>query len=371
VKSKRMRLFAASLLALVLLAAACGGDEDDGGGSAGGSDDGNFGEVKVVWASSLQAYVPQAQGPWRYGEEFGLNEEDEGDIQGFDSHATAAQILLADRADVIGTGFSNIVQLVEKGQDLRVFCPVQAKTSEHLMGVGVSSLEQITDPDVRVGIDSPGGLINYLMNSVFAAKGLTDESGDVLTVDDLENVKILEDGGLRLAALASGDINVGSLDVFEQAQLAKQATDEVTVLSITAADIDHALGNIFAAKKSWIDENPERAAAFCATVLKANRELASDFELYKEWALHSIEPPPDDETLQTNWDFTREYQVWPYNADELSEENFAADIEVLVNSGLLEESAFDFAFEDVVDVGPANAAVELLGGPVDPSEIEG
>ncbi len=364
---KRQLITAA--LAIALISAACGG-EGDGGGSAGGNGEGNLGEVKVVWSSELQAYVPQAQAPWRYGEEFGLNDADESDIQGFDSHATAAQVLLAGRADVIGTGFSNIVQLRQEDQDVRAFCPVQAKTSEHLMGVGVDSLEDITDPDVRVGIDSPGGLINYLMNSVFASKGLTDESGDVLTVDDLENVKILEDGGLRLAGLASGEINVGSLDVFEQAQLAEQATaGEVTVLSITAADIDHALGNVFAAKKSWIDESPERAAAFCATILKANRELASDFELYKEWALHIIEPAPDDETLQTNWDFTRKYEVWPYNADVLNEESFEADIEVLVNSGLLEESAYDYTFEDLVDVGPANEAVELLGGPVDPSDI--
>ena len=64
----------------------------------------------------------------------------------------------------------------------------------------ITSLDQITDPDIRVAVDSPGGLVNFIMNLVFKEKGLG------ITVNDLENVTILGDGLFkpRLAMVVSG-----------------------------------------------------------------------------------------------------------------------------------------------------------------------
>jgi hypothetical protein len=97
----------------------------------------------------------------------------------------------------------------------------------------VTELSQVKDPSVRVGVDSSGGLINFIMNAVFRSRGLG------ITVDDLKNVKVLEDGSLRLAGLASGQIDVGSLDPFEKAQLERQVGEKnVHVLSVTAGDMN-------------------------------------------------------------------------------------------------------------------------------------
>ena len=49
------------------------------------------------------------------------------------------------------------------------------------------------------------------MNLVFLNRDLG------ITTDDLTNTVSSRDGSLRLAALASGDVDVGSLDLFEQA----------------------------------------------------------------------------------------------------------------------------------------------------------
>jgi len=278
---------------------------------------------------------------------------------------------VAGRIDVLAGSMSNAVQLQQEGQDVKVFCPVTGESTEHLVGVGgITDLADITQPEIVVGIDSPGGLVNYLMNHVFRARGLTNESGEPLTVDDLANVQILEDGGLRLAALASGDINVGSVELVEAAQLADEIGEEnVTILSSAAKDIEQALGVVYSAKTEWIEENPDRAAAFCATVLKANRELAGDFDEYESWANQMIDPDPDPEALRANWEFGRENDVWPYN-NTFSEEAFTNDMEVLAASGMIDPDALEIGYEELVDVATVDAAVELLGGEVDQSEVE-
>jgi hypothetical protein len=372
--AKRVRnscLWVAMIVAF--MAAACGGDDDAEPQAGGGGGKVDYGEVKVIFSGDLEDKVPQA-GAWRFGPEFGFSDQDEGDIRAVDSHATAAQILLSGQADVLEATFIVTAQLVQQGQEVKAFCPEEVDTQEHLVGIGISDLADITDPGIRVGIVSPGGLINYLMNHVFRARGLTNEEGEPLTVDDLENVKILEDGGLRIAALAADEIDVGSLELDDIEELKKQLGEDATIniLSVTAEDIEDAIGSVLMAKTEWIEEDPERAAAFCASVLKSTRTLAADFDTYLEWATEAGGLEVDEEQLRTNWDFIREHGVWPFDADVLNEEAVATDIEVLIDSGLLEESASELSFEDLVDRGPADRAVEMLGGPVeDISELEG
>jgi ABC-type nitrate/sulfonate/bicarbonate transport system substrate-binding protein len=360
-------------LVLILTAAACGGDDDEGGdgGDGGGGGDaaqGEYGEVKIVLSgATVEDKIPQS-GAWRFGPEFGFADQDASDIQAIESHATASQLFLSGRADVMEGTFIVAAQLVQEGQDVRAFCPEEIDTLEHLVGVGIDDIADITDPDIRVGVDSPGGLINYLMNHVFRAKGLTNEDGEPLITDDLENVKILEDGGLRLAALAQDEIDVGSLDLFEQAQLEKQVggtEEDFALLSVTAQDIEDAVGSVFIAKKEWIDEDPDRAAAFCATILKATRTLATDVDEYLEWA-EDVSALEFDEKIQREvWAFSRENGVWPYDGSILNPDTVATDLEVLVDSGLLEEAALDLEFEDIVDTGPSEQATEMVGGPAD------
>lgn len=353
-------------MVVVLVGAACGGDGDGDGTQQGGDGEAEYGEVSIVLSgASVEDKIPQS-GAWRLGPEWGFSDQDAGDIQAIESHATAAQLFLSGQVDVMEATFIVTAQLVQEGQDVRAFCPEERGTLEHIMGVGISDISEITDPDVRVGIDSPGGLINYLMNHLFRNEGLTNDEGEPLTTDDLENVQILEDGGLRLAALAQGEINVGSLDLFEQQELKERAADlDVNVLSVTAQDIDEAIGSVFLARTEWIEEDPDRAAAFCAMILDGIRTLATDEEMYLEWA-EDVTALEFDEAIQREvWAFSRENGVWPYDTSHINPETVAADLEVLVASGLLEESALELTFEDLVDPEPGERATEMVGGPAD------
>jgi hypothetical protein len=362
------RKLLAALTVMVLVGVACSNDDSGGGGDGGGgtpSAGADLGSLKIVWTTEANSYIPQSKGPIELGPEFGLNQSPD-DISEFEAHATAIQVLLSGKADVLAGGFVDFPLLQQQGQDVKVFCPVQGDVSEILVGVnGVTDLEQVKDPDTRVGVDSPGGLINFVMNSVFRAQNLG------VTVDDLENVKILEDGSLRLAGLASGEIDVGSVDPFERDELEKQiGASNVNVLSITAADAD-IFGNAYGATAEWLDSHQAEAAALCASVLKANRELASDFDLFVEWANKYIEPDEDRNVLKVNWDLAREYEIWPYNLGLLTPEVVEENIQVAISSGILEPDAANLSFDQIVDTRPGQAALEMVGGEIDPSEVTG
>jgi ABC-type nitrate/sulfonate/bicarbonate transport system substrate-binding protein len=351
----RMLIFA---VISAVVAAGCGGDDDDdsGGGGAGQS-------VHLVGSSTGHAYIGQFRAADIFGKKFGLGDDNK--VTQFEDESAATQVLVSGRADVQSAGVTQLIQLIEKDQDIKAFCPVQIDSTEHLVGLKdkITSLEQITDPNIRVAVDSPGGLVNFIMNLVFKEKDLG------ITVNDLENVTILGDGSQRLAALAAGEVDVGSVDLFELPDLQKQiGAENVTTLSVTAEDADF-IANVYSAPTQWLDENTDLAGRYCATTLYSNRVLASDYDQYDAAVAKYLEGGVDEEIVKTNWEFARKYEVWPYNADVVSPEGISTIIDVGIKSGLLEESARDLKFEDIVDTRPMDKAMELVGGPVDASDV--
>ena len=350
----------ARVLALVgaisLVAVACGGDEGGGGGG------GQPASFDLVTTSTGNAYVGQFHAADLFGDQFNLPKQN---LTEFEDEGTAMQVLVSDQGDVLAGALTGLLQLIQQGQNLKAFCPVQIDSTEQLAGLtsAITSLDQITDPNIRVAVDSPGGLVNFIMNLVFHEKGMG------ITVSDLENVTVLGDGSQRLAALANGDVDVGSVDLFELPDLEKQVgAENVTVLSVTAEDADF-IANVLIAKSDWLDENTDLATRLCATVLYSNRVLASDYDQYKDAVNTYIEGGVDEEIIKTNWDFARKYSIWPYNGDVMTPEGITTFIDVAIASGLLEESARDLTFEDIVDSRPYEQATELIGGPVSAEDV--
>jgi ABC-type nitrate/sulfonate/bicarbonate transport system substrate-binding protein len=340
---------------VAVIAVGCGG----GGGSSGGS------SVSLVTTvpPSTQAYIGQYRAADLFGPKFGLPSKNK--VTGFEDENTATQVLLSGGADVEGGAVTQVIQLNEHGQDVRAFCPVQKDSTEQLVGRTdkITSLDQITDPDVRVAVDSPGGLVNFIMNLVFREKNLG------ITVKDLQNVTVLGDGSQRLAALAANQVDVGSVDLFELPDLIKQIGPKaVTTLSVTAADSDF-LADVYFAPKKWLDENTELAGRFCAATLYSNRALAASFDQYKAAINKYVKGGADEATLKKNWAFSRKYQVWPYNTDVMSPQSIKTIIDVGVPSGLLDAKARQYTFGDIVDTRPGEIAMDLVGGPVTAAAI--
>ena len=340
---------------LAVLAVGCGGDDDS---SSGGTQ-----PVALVTSSTGQAYVGQYHAAELFGDQFGLSPDNT--VQEFEDETAAAQLVVSGRADVVSSGMTQLIQLIDHGQDMKAFCPIQVDSTEQLAGLKdkITSLDQITDPDIRVAVDSPGGLVNFIMNLLFQEKNMG------ITVNDLENVTVLGDGSQRLAALAAGEVDVGSVDLFELPDLQEQiGAENVAVLSNTAADTDF-VANIYYAKTDWLDQNTDLAGRYCATTLYSNRALAANLDEYKAAVDQYVTGGVDESIIKDNWDFARKYDIWPYNTDPLSPEAVKTIIDVGIPSKLLEPSTADYTYEDIVDTRPMEIAMDMLGGPVSSSQI--
>jgi NitT/TauT family transport system substrate-binding protein len=131
------------------------------------------------------------------------------------------------------------------------------------------------------------------------------------------------------------------------------------------------LSNVLWAKKEWLDENQDVAARYCATVLYSNRQLASDFDQYlaalETYVAGGVE---DEEVARANWDFARQYEIWPYNTSVLSEDVIADQVKVSVDTGIIEAESGSLGFEDLVDTEVLALAQEYLGGEVTAADIE-
>lgn len=306
---------------------------------------------RVALTSPTQpSYVETIYGPIHYGPEFGLNMTAD-DFTIFDSHATATQSALAGQADIVGGSFVSHMLVREAGEDFKVFCSFINLDDFVIAGRnGITEVEQLFDSDVRVAVDSPGGAAEIILNSMLQA------AGTGMTVADIPNQNILESSGLRTSAFVADEVDATVIHLGQFRQAAEEIPDAV-IIATQYGDVPIFIKEAYAAPASWLDENLDTATAFCASVIKASRDLPEDYELFQEAVNEFVGEPPDDETLQEVFDLISEYEFWPTDGG-LDPEAITFMGEMAVTAGVLQEVP-DPA--EVVDRRPIEMALELLG----------
>lgn len=307
---------------------------------------------RVALTSPTQpSYVQTVYGPVHYGEEFGLPMTID-DFQYFDSHATATQTVLAGQADIIGGSLVSHFLIREAGEDFKVFCPFVSQDDFVLSGRnGVETIEQLLDPETRVGVDSPGGAGDIILNAILEANGVD------ATVADLPNAIVLESSGLRTTSWAADQLDATIIHLPQHNQAVEEGgiTDAV-IISALYEDVPVFVKEAYAAPADWLEENLDVATAFCASVLKAARELSADFDLYVEAVNEFVGEPPDEEALEEVWTLISEHDFWSQESG-LSPEGITFMGEMAVRAGVLEEVP---DAEEVLDTRAMEAALEML-----------
>lgn len=352
---RRVRRSAALVLSVSLLAACGGGEEagDSAGGEAEGQKDAGPFTITVANTSPvLPTYVATKYGVLTYGEEFNLDMTAE-DFLTFDSHSVATQSVLSGEADVVAGSFVSTLLLIGQGQDMQAFCPYIAQDDFVIAGAnGVDSVEELFDPETRVAMDSPGGAGSVIFDAMLQALG------EDRTTADMPGQQILESSGLRTSAYAAGEVDATVIHEPQFAESAPQVQDPVIIATLWE-EVPEYLKEVQAAPKSWLDENVEAAASYCAATLKGMRELQDDVDLFIEAAQEYSETDKglDEETLRETHELINEYGFWPAEDGGLGEDKVSFMGEVAVNSGLMEKAP---AYEDVVNREVLDRALELL-----------
>jgi len=332
--------------------AACGSD-DETTSSESDSASATPDTVRLaVTSGATLGDVPGVMGTVENGDQFNLDTSEE-NIKRFDSHATAMQVLLSGGAEVISGSFISDLKLMEQGRDIKVFCGVQNATEENVVGTGdVDSVEELQNPDNTLAIDSPGGAANFFMNFYLYAV----DAG--FYVDDIPTVTILEDGDQRLTAMQNGEADASVLAFNEIALLEEQiGAENVNVISVLAEDIgDEAIYIAFAAESSWLEENADLAARYCASAITTMNSITDDYEAYAAMLEKYIEPPPPEADMKQLWDLNSDFTVWP-DTPVIDEEQYQANLEVGIASGLMEE---EIPYDQAIDRSVMDAAQTIL-----------
>ncbi len=293
--------------------------------------------------------INSGYGPIHYGADYGLNLSGS-DYTAFNSSTLAVQALAAGQVDVISASFISFLASKEAGLDLKVFCSAQRVSDSVLVGRnGIKELEQLFDPNTRAALDQPTSPINALINAVLQKKHITK------TVADIPNIKILNTGVLKLAALQNNDVDVAALTIASYNQSVKTIPD-LSVLARPYSELPTFIYQGFAATSDWLNAHQDQATAFCASVLKGAHMLTADFASFSKAVHEFVSAPPDEASLKEYFGLLTTYDFWAlrgtFSADDT---NFM--INLATSTGLLKSA---MKADDILDLRPYQAALKML-----------
>lgn len=340
---------------LSALLAACGSSDDEGGSTGTAAAEGGGGDVsmpRVGMSSALQpSYVVAMAGPLSYGARFGLRGSRD-DFVMFDSSATLSQSALSGDVPVIGQSSMAQLILVDRGLPFKVFAPFN-DLDDFVIAARrqITRLDQLLDPANVVAVDEPGGAGEANMDAMLVSGG-----ADFLSREIPKKV-VIGSSGDRTSALASGDCVATSIHLLQARDVRNELGEEINVLATLYEDNPAYIMQLYAARTDWLDDNLDSAAAFCASVIEANRALTPSYDEFKRAVDTYVIEPPDERDLRELHALIERYEYWALDGG-LQREKIEAMVELGLREGNLRR---ELAYEDVVDPRPLEMALEMLG----------
>lgn len=326
-----------------------------GAGSALAAEPSNGESLRIALGTQPQAsQIPLLYGVNRNGGDFGLAINVQQNVTTQDSHTTAVQSFLGGDAQILATSFSAILDAREQGEDVKMFCPYVSMDDFVLAGAnGVTTAGQLFEPSTRVGIDSPGGAGAIVLNALLSG------IGEPRDVDEIPSPLIIESSSARTAEWAAGGLDATVIHdtQYDGAQASVNRPVQIATL------YDNAPGFIKvaqAAQAGWLAENRELAARYCATTLRAMRELRGDFALFQSAVNEYVADPPSEESLRELFALIQRYPFWTDDGG-LTDGSVQFMIDIATESGVLTQP---MNAGDVVDRATLTRAVELANQPI-------
>jgi len=332
-----------------MVLAACGEDEAAPGGGGAAQGGGGGGTLKVALptgqTSFANADVVLAQEKGFFKEQ-GLNVE----IQNFSSGLKVVQAVVAGGVQVGGSSIEPVLNAGARGQPLSI---IGAYTDR--LTVAMVTPKEVGSPEQlkgkTLGIQDVGAFREIMTRTVLQNAGLT--------ADDVRYRPVDATG--YTGALLGGQIESGILQQ-EQAVDALKKDDSFHVLvDLYETDPKYFYGTYFS-KRDWVQENRQQAVGFLAAITKAHRFMYDNREETVNIVAKATGFTPDvvDEAYET---LLVKNAVFPVN-EGLEQDRLEYTVNRLKELGAL-EGAENVDVSTLVDRGPAEEAVQKLGGPVE------
>ena len=276
-----------------------------------------------------------------YFDEQGINVE----LTGFESGLQSLRGGVAGGLDIVGASSEPIITVISRGAKIRSIF-----SYAHRLTVVMAAQESIRRPaDLRgknLGIQDVGAFREVMTRAVLHSAGLTPQ--------DVNYVPVASAG--YIASLISNKIDTAILHI-DQAYMARSKKASLHPLIPLWEIMPNYWYGTFSTNEELLRKEPDLLARAVAAIIRAHRFIYRNKERTLDLASKHTGYPK--EVLSPAYDALAAAKVWPVN-DGMPAEMVDVTINKLVEIGLLKENEKPKA-EQVVDRGPANAALAKLG----------
>jgi len=276
-----------------------------------------------------------------YFDEQGINVE----LTGFESGLQSLRGGVAGGLDIVGASSEPIITVISRGAKIRSIF-----SYAHRLTVVMAAQESIRRPaDLRgknLGIQDVGAFREVMTRAVLHSAGLTPQ--------DVNYVPVASAG--YIASLISNKIDTAILHI-DQAYMARSKKASLHPLIPLWEIMPNYWYGTFSTNEELLRKEPDLLARAVAAIIRAHRFIYRNKERTLDLASKHTGYPK--EVLSPAYDALAAAKVWPVN-DGMPAEMVDVTINKLVEIGLLKENEKP-KVEQVVDRGPANAALAKLG----------
>ena len=276
-----------------------------------------------------------------YFDEEGINVE----LAAFESGLQSLRGGVAGGLDIVGASSEPVITVISRGTKIRSIF-----SYAHRLTVVMAAQESIRkSTDLRgknLGIQEVGAFREVMTRAVLHSAGLTPQ--------DVNYVPVSSAG--YIAALTANKIDTAILHI-DQAYMARTKRASLHSLVPLWEIMPSYWYGTFSANEELLRKEPDLLARAVAAIIKAHRFMYRNKERTLDLASKHTGYPK--EVLSPAYDALAAAKVWPVN-DGMPAEMVEVTINKMVEIGLLKENEKP-KVEQVVDRGPANAAVAKLG----------
>jgi len=283
-----------------------------------------------------------------YFDEEGINVE----LTAFESGLQSLRGGIAGGLDLVGASSEPVITVISRGAKIRSIF-----SYAHKLTVVMAAQESIRKPtDLRgknLGIQDVGAFREVMTRAVLHSAGLTSH--------DVHYIPVSSAG--YIAALMENRIDTAILHI-DQAYMARTKKASIHPLVPLWEVMPNYWYGTFTTNEEFLRKEPELLSRAVAAIIKAHRFMYRNKDRSLELVSKHTGYPK--EVLSSAYDALAAAKVWPVN-DGMPAEMVEVTINKLVEIGLLKENEKP-RVDQVVDRGPANAALAKLGRWTDDSK---
>jgi ABC-type nitrate/sulfonate/bicarbonate transport system substrate-binding protein len=286
----------------------------------------------------LGVYVAKELG---YFEEEGINL----DLASFESGLQSLRGGVAGSVDLLGASAEPVISAISRGAKIRSVFSYAHKLT--VVMVAQKSIQKSAElRGKNLGIQEVGAFREVMTRAVLQTAGLTAQ--------DVNYIPVSSAG--YITALLGNKIDTAILHI-DQAYMARTKEASLHVLVPLWEIMPSYWYGTFSTTEDFLRKEPDLLARAVGAIIKAHRFMYRNKDRTLELASKHTGYPK--EVLSPAYDALATAKVWPVN-DGMPTEMVNTTINKMVEIGMLKETEKPKA-EQVVDRGPANAAVAKLG----------